>query len=180
MHVCARANGTYAREGAHLRASTQMGTGLGATEGAHMYVILDAHVSRSNTSGSAPPRLPLGLIVHVVPAQSVTHAKLYVPTLKWSTAHRCADHMCACGGPGQPALRCGAADQRRRARPCSGRKRCAELESAPGAAVGVAVASNNLCAARMEGCVRAEASNVAPATHGACRERNATCGVASC
>ena len=80
----------------------------------------------------------------------------------------------------QPALRRGAADRRRRARPCSGRARCEEREAAPGAAVGVAVASNNRCAARVEGCARAGASNVAPATHGACRERNATCGVASC
>ena len=41
----------------HLRANTQMGAGPGAAqaEGAHMYVILDAHVSRWNTSGSVPP-----------------------------------------------------------------------------------------------------------------------------
>ena len=103
--------------------------------------------------------------------------KVYVPTLKRSTAHRGADHTRV---QRQPALRCGAADQRRRARPCSGRARCEEREGAPGAAVGVAVASNNRCAARVEGCARAGASNVAPATHGACRERNATCGVASC
>ena len=41
----------------HLRANTQQGTGPGAAraEGAHMDVILDAHVSRWNTSGSVPP-----------------------------------------------------------------------------------------------------------------------------
>ena len=57
-----------------------------------MDAILDAHVSRSNTSGSVPPRLPLGLIVHVVPAQSLAHVKVYVPTLKRSTARRCVGH----------------------------------------------------------------------------------------
>ena len=57
MHVCA-GDREYSHTGMyHLRANTQMGTGLGAAraEGAHMYVILDAHVSRWNTSGSVPP-----------------------------------------------------------------------------------------------------------------------------
>jgi hypothetical protein len=49
-------------------------------------VILDAQLSLSNTSGSVPPRLPLGLISHVVQAQSVAHEKVYVPTLKPFTA----------------------------------------------------------------------------------------------
>ena len=58
-----------------------------------MSVILDAHVSRWNTSGSVPPMLlPLLLIVHVAAAQSVAHVKVYVPTLKRPTAHRCEDH----------------------------------------------------------------------------------------
>jgi hypothetical protein len=56
-------------------------------------VILDLHVSRSNTSGSVPPMLLKGLLIlHVVAAQSVAHVKVYVPTLKRSTAHRCAGH----------------------------------------------------------------------------------------
>ncbi len=69
-----------------------------------MSVILAAHVSRWNTSGSVPPVFPLPagflsslgtgmealLIVHVVPAQSVAHVKVYVPTVKLPTARRCA------------------------------------------------------------------------------------------
>ena len=71
-----------------------------------MDVILDAHVSRWNTSGSVPPiLLPPLLIWHVVAAQSVAHVKVYVPTLKRSTAHRGADHTRACSG----SLHCGAA-----------------------------------------------------------------------
>ncbi len=58
-------------------------------------MILDLHVSRSNTSesGSVPPMLLKGLLIlHVVAAQSVAHVNVYVPTLKRSTAHRC--HRC--------------------------------------------------------------------------------------
>jgi hypothetical protein len=55
-----------------------------------MYVILDAHASRWNTSGSVPPMFLPGLLIgHVVPAQSVAHVKVYVPTVKLPTARRC-------------------------------------------------------------------------------------------
>ena len=71
-----------------------------------MRVILDAHVSRSNTSGSVPPMLlPPLKISHVAAAQLVAQVKVYVPTLKRSTAHRGADHTRACSG----SLHCGAA-----------------------------------------------------------------------
>ena len=70
-----------------------------------MDVILDAHVSRSNTSGSVPPMLLKAMIAHVAAAQSVAQVKVYVPTLKRSTAHRGADHTRACSG----SLHCGAA-----------------------------------------------------------------------
>jgi hypothetical protein len=162
----------HAGEGAHLRASTQMGTGLGAAraEGAHMDVILDAHVSRWNTSGSVPPMLPLNLLIkHVVAAQLVAHVKVYVPTHARAAA-RGSLHW----RRGRPTAACTSMQRPRTLRGIG-----EELEGAPGAAVGVAVASNNLCAARMEGCARAEASKIAPATHGTCRERNATCGDAS-
>ena len=110
-----------------------------------MSVILDAHVSRSNTSGSVPPMLVLGLLIwHVVAAQSAAHVKVYVPTLKRSTARRCADNTRAYSGPGQPAAadRCGGVRAHAAAADTAGNG-----HGAPGAAVGVAVASNDLCAA---------------------------------
>ncbi len=46
--------------------------------GAHIYVILDLHVRRWNTSGSVPPRLLLDDVVieHVAVAQLVAHVKV--------------------------------------------------------------------------------------------------------
>ena len=65
-----------------------------------MDMILDAHVSRSNTSGSVPPVLLLNLLTwHTVPAQSVAHVKVYVPTLKLPTARRCV-HLTRVQWPG--------------------------------------------------------------------------------
>jgi hypothetical protein len=52
-----------------------------------MYVIFALHASRSNASGSVPPRLLEGLaMAQVAPAQSRAHEKVYVPTAKPSTA----------------------------------------------------------------------------------------------
>jgi len=72
-----------------------------------MSVILDAHVSRWNTSGSVPPLLPLGLIVHVAAAQSVAQVKVYLPTLKLLTACRCVHHTrVQRPGAARTAVRC--------------------------------------------------------------------------
>jgi hypothetical protein len=86
--------------------------GTAGAEGVHIFVILDAHVSRWNTSGSEPPMLLLNLLTwHVVPAQSVAHVKVYVPTLKRPTAPPVCRPTGAYSGSQQPALRCGKADQ---------------------------------------------------------------------
>ena len=171
---------------ARTRTSTQMRTGLGAAraEEAHMDEILDAHVSRWNTLGSVPPRLPLGLIEHVVAAQSVAHVKVYVPTLKRSTARRCVGHT--------RVQRPGAAwTAVRRGRPTAARQTNGGVHihaAAANAARDWKAHPERPSASPLQAttsamhawrAARERRRRTSRLQHLTCRERNATCGVAS-
>jgi hypothetical protein len=147
---------------------------------AHRSVILDAHVSRSNTSGSVPPMLALNLlIVHVGAAQSVAHAKVYVSTLKLPTARRCADHTRARGSlrTARKAMRwrtdraaC-ASSQRRRTQRGTGKPHLERPSASP-----LQATTSALHARRSARWRRLRALLL---QHDACGKRKATCDVAS-